>query len=110
MFGFRRVGSRLGGSRGQTMTEYALLLAGVAVAALAGYNSLGASTNASVNSASALLASDSGGTTLGGSGSGTGTGGGSGSTDPGSDGGSGSSGGHHHHHGDGSGHHHHYFF
>jgi len=52
MLKFRRVRDPL---RGQTMTEYALLLAGIAVAAFAGYNSLGSSTNSAVNSASSLL-------------------------------------------------------
>jgi Flp pilus assembly pilin Flp len=90
---FRRARSRTRKSKGQTAVEYALLLAGVAAAAMAGYSSLGASTNAAVNSASALLASSDTATA-------SGSGSGSGSAGSGS-GGSGSGGGHHHHGGGG---------
>jgi Flp pilus assembly pilin Flp len=97
MFTMRRVYYRLSERKGQTMTEYALLLGGIALAAVAGYNSLGAATNSAVNSASQLLASSSGSTS-----SGAGSGG-SGSGDTG-----GGSGHHHGHHGGGFGGGHHW--
>jgi Flp pilus assembly pilin Flp len=104
MLKFRRICYRLSERKGQTMTEYALLLAGIAVAAFAGYSSLGVSANSAMNSASSLLAS----TTSTGAGTGTGTGGGGTGSDGGGGGDTGSGGdggGGHHHHG-GSGHHH----
>ena len=42
-------------SRGQTMTEYALILAAVAVVVYAGYQSLGTHVNSSVSSVDNLL-------------------------------------------------------
>jgi Flp pilus assembly pilin Flp len=96
MFTTRRFYYRLSERKGQTMTEYALLLGGIALAAVAGYNSLGAATNSAVNAASQLLASS--GSTSSGAGSG-----GSGSGDTG-----GGSGHHHGHHGGGFGGGHHW--
>ncbi len=90
MFKIRPVCYRLSERKGQTMTEYALLLAGIAVAAVAGYNSLGAGTNGAVNAARQHLASSSGSPS-----SGAGSGG-SGGGDTGS-----GSGHHHGHHGGG---------
>ncbi|HLI79532.1 MAG TPA: hypothetical protein VKV03_06095 [Candidatus Binataceae bacterium] len=81
------------------MTEYALLLAGIAVAAVAGYNSLGTSSNGAVNSASALLASGNSSAPVSGGGAGAGSGG----SDPGNGSSGGSGDGHHDHH-DGDGH------
>jgi Flp pilus assembly pilin Flp len=75
MFKIRPVCYRLSERKGQTMTEYALLLAGIAVAAVAGYNSLGAGTNGAVNAASQLLASSSGSTSSGSGSGGSGSGG-----------------------------------
>jgi Flp pilus assembly pilin Flp len=102
MLKFRRICYRLSEPKGQTMTEYALLLAGIAVAAFAGYSSLGVSANSAMNSASSLLTSTTStgaGTGTGGGGTGS-DGGGGGDTGSGGDGGGG-----HHHHG-GGGHHH----
>lgn len=93
MFKLRPARSRFGQSKGQTMVEYALLLGGIAVAALAGYNGLGNSTNSALSSASALIAGNSSNT----SGTGNGTGGGTSS-------GGGDGGGQHHDHHDGDGH------
>jgi Flp pilus assembly pilin Flp len=109
MFKIRQVCYRLSERKGQTMTEYALLLAGIALAAVAGYNSLGTATNSAVSSASQLLAG-SGSTSAGAGSGGTAASGGSGSSDPGSGGSSGSGGsGHHHgHHGGGFGGGHHW--
>ena len=103
MLKFRQVCFRLSARKGQTMTEYALLLAGVAAIAMAGYNGLGASANTAMTSASQLLAV-SGGTNAGGgtAGGGGAASGGSGGADGGGSGG-GSGSGHHHHH-------HHFFF
>jgi Flp pilus assembly pilin Flp len=102
MFNPRRVFSRLRDSKGQTMTEYALLAAGIGLAAVAGYGGLGNSTNTAIGAASALIAGSPAQT-----GAGTGTTGSSGSSggDEGSgDGDSGSGDGHgHHHHGGGGG-------
>ncbi len=98
MFKIRQVCFRLSERKGQTMTEYALLLAGVAAIAMAGYNSLGASTNTAMTSASQLLAVGDGA----GAGAGGGSSGGAGSGGSGSAGGGG--GGHHRRH------HHHFFF
>jgi Flp pilus assembly pilin Flp len=103
MFTFRRVFNRLRDSKGQTMTEYALLAAGIGLAAVAGYGGLGNSTNSAVGAASSLIA---GGTAQTGGGTGTtGSTNGGGSGDEGSgNSGSGSGDGHgHHHHGGGWG-------
>ena len=95
MFKFRQVCFRLSERKGQTMTEYALLLAGVAAIAMAGYNSLGTSGNIAMTSASALLATGDGA----GAGAGAGGGSGGGAGDTGGDGGgSGHNHRHHHHH------------
>jgi hypothetical protein len=97
MLKLRRLHYRLSERKGQTMTEYALVLAGVAAIAMAGYNGLGTSTNGAVIAASQLLGVSSGAGD-GGAGAGGGTGTGSG--------GSGGGGGDH----DGDGHHHYFFF
>ena len=81
------------------MTEYALLLAGVAFVALAGYKGLGNSANGAVNSVSQLIASN---TVTAGAGAGVGSGGGDG-------GGSGSGGRGRGRGGHPGGHHHHFF-
>jgi len=73
---FRWLRFKLRKSRGQTMTEYALLLAGIAIAALAGYRTFGTDTNTAVGSTTALLSGSS--TTTPGSGGGSGGGGGDG--------------------------------
>jgi len=84
------------------MTEYALLAAGIALAAAAGYSGLGNSTNSAVGAATALIAGGSADITPSGGGAGGGSGGGS---DNGSGNGSGESDGdgHHHHHHSGGG-------
>ncbi len=79
------------------MTEYALLLAGIALAAFAGYRGLGTTANSAVNSASSLLAGNSGTGPGTGTGGGAGTGGGTVGT--GGGGNTGSGGGDSHHHG-----------
>jgi Flp pilus assembly pilin Flp len=43
--------------RGQTMTEYALILAAIAIAVIAAYNTLGGDINTKVNAIGAALAS-----------------------------------------------------
>ena len=45
MFNIRQVCNRLTGSKGQTMTEYALILAAVAVVVFAGYQTMGSTIN-----------------------------------------------------------------
>ena len=93
MFKIRQVCYRVSERKGQSMTEYALLLAGIAVIAFAGYSSLGASTNGAIGSASQLLSASNSGV----------TGAGAGSGGAGSGGNGGGSSGHHH-----DGHHHHH--
>jgi len=55
MLNFRGLGRRLKKPTGQTMTEYALILAGVALIALAGYNGLGNTANSAINAVNQLM-------------------------------------------------------
>jgi len=79
MFNIQRLGSRLGDRKGQTAAEYALLMAGIGLAAFAGYAGLGNSTNSAVSVATALISgSNPGSGTSSSAGSGTTTGSGTG--------------------------------
>ncbi len=76
MYKIRRRREKLTGSKGQTMTEYALILGGIALVALAGFDNTGAGIlTGALNTVTTLIsgASDTS-TTSGGGGSSSGTG------------------------------------
>ena len=77
MYKIRRRHEKLTGSRGQTMTEYALILAGIALVALAGFDNTGSSIlTGALNTVTTLISGASDTTT-------TSSGGGGGSNDSG---------------------------
>ncbi len=79
MYRIRRRREKLTGSKGQTMTEYALILGGIALIALAGFDNTGAGIlNGALSTVTALISgsSDTSTTTSGGGGGSNGSGGG----------------------------------